>query len=51
MGYRSWGHKESDMTEYASVYIHAHTHTHTHTHTRLLSPKAEVSPTVSKMAA
>ena len=47
MGYRSWGQKESDMTEYASVY----THTHTHTHARLLSPKAEVSPTVSKMAA
>ena len=49
MGYRSWGQKESDMTEYASVYTRAHTHTHTHA--RLLSPKAEVSPTVSKMAA
>ena len=39
MGYRSWGHKESDMTEYASVYIHAHTHTHTHTHTQDCFPQ------------
>ena len=28
VGYISWGHKESDMTE--------HTHTHTHTHASVL---------------
>ena len=26
MGYNTWAHKESDLTE------HMHTHTHTHTH-------------------
>ena len=29
MGYRPWGHKESDTTEHT----HTHTHTHIHTHT------------------
>ena len=33
MGYNTWAHKESDLTE------HMHTHTHTHTHTAL---KAEM---------
>ena len=36
VGYRPWGHKESDTTERLST----HTHTHTHTHTRILSSQA-----------
>ena len=32
-GYRSWGRKERDLTEYT------HTHTHTHTHTPLAQPR------------
>ena len=32
LGYSPWGHKELDMTEQLSTYIHTHTHTHTHTH-------------------
>ena len=30
LGYSPWGHKELDMTEQLSTYIHTHTHTHTH---------------------
>ena len=29
VSYSPWGHKESDMTEYACMYIHTHTHTRT----------------------
>ena len=31
-GYRPWGHKESDMTEWMWAHNHTHTHTHAHTH-------------------
>ena len=34
MGYRPWGHRESDMTEQLTqIFINIHTHSHTHTHT------------------
>ena len=34
-GYRPWGGKESDMTEWLSIHTHTHTHTHIHTHMRV----------------
>ena len=33
-GYRAWGHKQSEMTEWLT-----HTHTHTHTHTLVDPPE------------
>ena len=32
VGYSSWGHKESNMTERLRMNTHTHTHTHTHAH-------------------
>ena len=38
MGYSSWGHKESDMSERA----HTHTHTHMHAHTHTVNSATEI---------